>query len=99
MVFSYKNVFPKVSLLHMPNTYCRGKINGKTGKTAVLPKYSDSLTLSQPARADYARDMSHLKNPVITHLRVTVHQKVKNIYLKRKMRTKFDVTLLRTKKE
>ena len=32
-------------------------INGKTGKTAVSPKYSDTLTLSQPERADYALDI------------------------------------------
>ena len=54
MVFSYKNVFTKVSLLHIPYTYSRAVINGKTGKTAVIPKCSDTLTLSQPTGADYS---------------------------------------------
>ena len=31
-----------------------GVINGKTGMTAVLPKYSDTLTLSQPEGVDSA---------------------------------------------
>ena len=28
--------------------YCRAVINGKAGKSAVLPKFSDIFTLSQP---------------------------------------------------
>ena len=32
----------------------RGVINGKAGKAAALPKFSDMLTLSQPGGADYA---------------------------------------------
>ena len=32
----------------------RGVINGKAGKTAALPKFSDTLTLSQSEEADYA---------------------------------------------
>ena len=32
----------------------RGVINGKAGKTVGLPKFSDTLTLSQSGGADYA---------------------------------------------
>ena len=48
-----------------------GVINGKTGKTAVLPKYSDMLALVQPERADYTQNIgcvSPLKNPMIMPL-------------------------------
>ena len=31
----------------------KGVINGKAGKTAALPKFSDTLTLSQSRGADY----------------------------------------------
>ena len=32
----------------------RGVTNGKAGKAAALPKFSDTLTLSQPGGAKYA---------------------------------------------
>ena len=39
--------------------YChRGVINGKAGKAAALPKFSDSLTLSQPGGSDYAHTLA-----------------------------------------
>ena len=40
----------------------RGVINGKAGKAAALPKFSDTLTLSQSRGADYAQplDLPHL---------------------------------------
>jgi hypothetical protein len=40
--------------------YTQGRIqcNGKTGKTAALSKYSDTLTLSQPEGTDYAHHIS-----------------------------------------
>ena len=42
----------------------RGVINGKAGKAAALPKFSDTLTLSQPGEADYAHSLAlpHRKN-------------------------------------
>ena len=42
----------------------RGVINGKAGKAAALPKFSDTLTLSQPRWANYAHPLAllHLKN-------------------------------------
>ena len=48
----------------------RGVINGKAGKAAALPKYLDTLTLSQPRGADYAQPLAlpHLKTFVITPL-------------------------------
>ena len=36
----------------------RGVINGKAGKAAALPKFSDTLTLSQPRGADYAHHIT-----------------------------------------
>ena len=36
----------------------RGVINGKAGKAAALPKFSDTLTLSQSAWADYAQPLA-----------------------------------------
>ena len=49
----------------------RGVINGKAGKAAALPKFSDTLTLSQSGGADYASPLalSHLKKFLITPLR------------------------------
>ena len=46
----------------------RGVINGKAGKAAALPKFSDTLTLSQPGRADYAHPLAFLawKKSLIT---------------------------------
>ena len=38
----------------------RGVINGKAGKAAALPKFSDTLTLSQPRGADYAHPLDLL---------------------------------------
>ena len=38
----------------------RGVINGKAGKAATLPKFSDALTLSQPGGADYAHPLALL---------------------------------------
>ncbi len=35
-----------------------GIINGKAGKAAALPRFSDTLTLSQPERADYAHPLA-----------------------------------------
>ena len=48
----------------------RGVINGKAGKAAASPKFSDTLTLSQSGGADYAPPLalSHLKIFVITPL-------------------------------
>ena len=41
----------------------RGVINGKAGKAAALPKFSDTLTISQSEGADYAQPLAlpHLK--------------------------------------
>jgi hypothetical protein len=39
---------------------CRGVINGKAGKATALPKFSDTLTLSQPEGADYAGPLALL---------------------------------------
>ena len=42
----------------------RGIINGKAGKAAALPKFSDTLTLSLPRGADYTAHplaLPHLK--------------------------------------
>ena len=38
----------------------RGVINGKAGKAAALPKFSDTLTLSQPEGADYTHPLALL---------------------------------------
>jgi hypothetical protein len=38
----------------------RGVINGKAGKAADFPKFSDTLTLSQPKWADYAHPLALL---------------------------------------
>ena len=48
----------------------RGVINGKAGKAATLPKFSDTLTLSQPRGADCAHPLAlfGLKNSMITPL-------------------------------
>ena len=48
----------------------RGVINGKAGKAAALPKFSDTLTLSQSEGADYAQPLAlpHLKFFVIMPL-------------------------------
>ena len=48
----------------------RGVINGKAGKAAALPKFSDTLTLSQPRGGDYAHPLALLGQPnsVITPL-------------------------------
>ena len=43
-------------LLHRIGT--RGVINGKAGKKAALPKFSNALTLSQPGRADSAQPLA-----------------------------------------
>ena len=46
----------------MPRNYgiFRGVINGKADKAAALPKFSDTLTLSQPGGADYAHPLALL---------------------------------------
>ena len=41
-------------------TVLLGVINGKAGKAAALPKFSDTLTLSQPGGADYAHPLALL---------------------------------------
>ena len=43
--------------------HCRGVINGKAGKAAALPKFSNALTLSQRGGTDYAHPLAlpHLK--------------------------------------
>ena len=48
----------------------RGLINGKADKAAALPKFSETLTLSQPGGAHYAHPLAlpHLKISVITPL-------------------------------
>ena len=50
----------------------RGVINGKAGKAAALPKFSDLLTLSQSGWADYAQPLAllGLKNYVIKPLNI-----------------------------
>ena len=40
--------------------YDMGVINGKAGKAAALPKFSDMLTLSQPRETDYAHPLASL---------------------------------------
>jgi hypothetical protein len=35
-------------MLTLPTYYIMGAINGKAGKAAALPKFSDTLSLSQP---------------------------------------------------
>ena len=54
----------------------RGIINGKAGKAAALPKFSDTLTLSQSGEANYAQPLAlpHLKFFVITLLHVIKHK-------------------------
>ena len=47
---------------------CRGVINGKAGKAAALPKFSDTLILSQSGAADYPQPLAHRKCFVITPL-------------------------------
>ena len=42
------------SFKKLKKTAHRGVINDKAGKAAALPKLSDSLTLSQSGKADYA---------------------------------------------
>ena len=51
----------------------RGVINGKAGKAAALPNFSDTLTLSQSKGADYAHPLALLgqKKSVITPLSFT----------------------------
>ena len=48
----------------------RGIINGKTGKAATLPKFSDTLILFQPRGADCAHPLAllSLTNSMITPL-------------------------------
>ena len=45
-------------------------INGKAGKAAALPKFSNALTLSQPGGTEYAHPLAlpHPKNSVIKPL-------------------------------
>ena len=42
----------------------RDVINGKADKAAALPKFSDTINLSQPWGADYTQPLAlpHLKN-------------------------------------
>ena len=42
----------------------RGVINGKAGKAAALPKFSDMLTLCQSGGADYAQPFGFV-SPII----------------------------------
>ena len=51
-----------------PFTY-RGVINGKAGKAAALPKFSDTLTLSQSEGADCAQPLALL--PLNFFVRIT----------------------------
>ena len=53
----------------------RGKINGKAGKAAALPKFSYMLTLSKSRGADYAQPLAlpHLKFFLITLLRLVYY--------------------------
>ena len=39
---------------------CRGAINSKAGKADALPKFSDTLTLSQPGGTDCAHPLAML---------------------------------------
>ena len=59
----------KVLLNSHLNSY-RGVIDGKADKAAALPKFSDTVTLSQPRGADYAHPLAllALKNYLITPL-------------------------------
>ena len=46
---------------------CRGVINGKAGKAAALPQFSDTLSLSQPEGAEHAHPLALLaKKDMIT---------------------------------
>ena len=47
---SWSSVLTNILTLLQP----RGVIYGKAGKAAALPKFSDTLNLSQPEGADYA---------------------------------------------
>jgi hypothetical protein len=38
--------------------HARGVVNGKAGKAAALPKFLDTLTLSQPEGADYTHPLA-----------------------------------------
>ena len=59
--------------------YIRGVIKGKTGKATALPKFSDTLTLSQPEGPDYAQPLAlpHLKISVIMPLYMN-HNEISN---------------------
>ena len=64
------SILSRILLLKVGLYQKSGVINGKEGKAAALSKFSDTLTLSQPGRADYAHplEMPCLKNPGITPL-------------------------------
>ena len=56
-------------ILHSDSAQCRGVINGKAGKAAALPKFSDTLFLSQPEGAEYAHPLDLIaKKDMITPL-------------------------------
>ena len=65
-----KDYTSNVKLLGQEVRSTRGVIYGKAGKAAPLPKFSDTLTLSQSGGADYAQqlDLPHLKKFLITPL-------------------------------
>ena len=58
----------------------RSVINGKAGKAAALPKFSDTLTLSQSGGVDYAQPLAlpHLKKIVMTPLIIHSFNEIKN---------------------
>ena len=41
----------------VPASVIRDAINGKAGKAAALPKFSDTPNLSQPGRSEYAQPL------------------------------------------
>ena len=75
-MFTKRSFFPstglgtlgKVKTIHLGLYQKSGILNGKEGKAAALAKFSGTLTLSQPGRADYAHplELSCLKNSRIT---------------------------------
>ena len=58
----------------------RDAINGKAGKAAALPKFSDTLNLSQSEGADYALQLA-LSDLIFFHDNAPAHKQVNEDYL------------------
>ena len=55
-----------IELIENPNSANgKGVINGKAGKAVALPKFSDTLILSEPGEADYAYLITPLPEKLI----------------------------------